>query len=75
MRYIRDRQFDASLLPILVIIVCILLIGVAAGVFALNRREQAVNLINVPDDYATIQEAINAAQPADIIEVRAGTYA
>jgi len=71
---ITNRQFNASLMPILVIIVCILLIGVAAGVFALSRRQQAVNLINVPEDYASIQEAINAAQPADIIQVRAGTY-
>ncbi len=69
-----DRPINRSLWTIAAIIVCIILVGVAAGVFALTRREQAVNLITVPDDYATIQEAIHAAEPADIIQVRAGTY-
>ncbi|HLO17994.1 MAG TPA: IPT/TIG domain-containing protein [Anaerolineales bacterium] len=69
-----DRPINRSLWTIAAIIVCIILVGVAAGVLALNRREQAVTLIKVPDDYATIQEAINAAEPADIIQVRAGTY-
>jgi hypothetical protein len=41
---------------------------------ALNRRDQAITLLRVPDDYPTIQAAINAAQPADIIQVRAGIY-
>jgi len=69
-----DRPINRSLWTIAAIIVCIILIGVAAGVLALNRREQAVTLLRVPDDYPTIQAAINAAQPADIIQVRAGTY-
>ncbi len=69
-----DRPINRSLWTIAAIIICIILIGVAAGVIALNRRDQAVTLIRVPEDYATIQEAINAAQPADIIQVRAGTY-
>ena len=69
-----DRPINRSLWTIAAIIICIVLIGVAAGVLAINRREQAVTLIRVPDDYATIQEAINAAQAADIIQVRPGTY-
>jgi hypothetical protein len=69
-----DRPINRSLWGIVLIIICIILLGVAAGVWALTRREQAVNILRVPQDYATIQEAITAAQPADIIQVQAGTY-
>jgi len=69
-----DRPINRSLWTIAAIIICIILVGVAAGVLALNRREQAVNLIKVPGNYATIQQAINAAEPADIIQVQAGLY-
>jgi hypothetical protein len=69
-----DRPINRNLWAIVAIIVCIVLVGVAAGVLALNRRDQAITLLRVPDDYPTIQAAINAAQPADIIQVRPGTY-
>src|SRR6266540_4321828 len=69
-----DRPINRGLWAIVAIVVCIILAGIAAGVLALNRREQAVTLIRVPEDYATIQAAINAADPADIIQVRTGTY-
>jgi hypothetical protein len=69
-----DRPINRNLWAVVAIIICIILIGVAAGVLALNRREQAVNLLRVPGDYPTIQAAISAAEPADIIQVTAGTY-
>jgi len=39
-----------------------------------NRNVFAANLIKVPDDYPTIQEAINAAAPGDTITVAEGYY-
>ena len=69
-----ERQFKASLLPIMIIIFCILIIGIVAGAFALNRRREAVTVLRVPQEYSTIQAAINAAEPADIVEVQTGTY-
>lgn len=69
-----DRPINRTMWTIAALIICVILVGVAAGVYALNRREQAVNLIRVPDDYPTIQAAVNAAQPSDIIQVRVGTY-
>src|SRR5688572_7065811 len=70
-----DRQFKASLLPIMVIIFCVLIVGIVAGAFALNRQRNAVNVLRVPEEYATIQAAITAAAAGDVIQVRAGTYA
>ena len=69
-----DRQFKASLLPIMVIIFCILIVGVVAGALALNRQRNAVNVLRVPEEYATIQAAISAAEAGDVVQVRAGTY-
>jgi hypothetical protein len=58
----------------MVIIFCILMIGVVAGALALNRQREAVTVLRVPEDYPTIQAAITAAETADIIQVRSGTY-
>ncbi|HUG34934.1 MAG TPA: hypothetical protein VMJ90_09205 [Anaerolineales bacterium] len=69
-----DRRFKASLLPIMVIVFCILVVGVVAGAFAINRQRQNLTVLRVPEEYPTIQAAISAAQPADIIQVQAGTY-
>lgn len=69
-----DRQFKASLLPIMVIVFCILMIGVIAGYFAIYRQRQSATVLRVPQDFPNIQAAISAAEPADVIQVRAGTY-
>lgn len=37
-------------------------------------KVKASSVLRVPDDYATIQEAVNAASPGDTIWVAAGTY-
>lgn len=69
-----ERPRSRSLWTIAAAAVCIILTGVVAGVWALNRDQQAINLLIVPDEYPTIQSAIEAAKPADIIQVRQGTY-
>jgi uncharacterized membrane protein len=45
-----DRPINRSLWAIVLIIICIILLGIAAGVWALNRREQAVTVLRVPQD-------------------------
>ena len=37
-------------------------------------KERAVRTVVVPDDYVTIQEAINHASVGDIVFVKHGTY-
>jgi len=54
----------------------IIIAALLTGMFVLAIHIQSVkaNTITVPDDYPTIQGAINAANPDDTIYVRAGTY-
>ncbi|TKJ32893.1 MAG: hypothetical protein CEE38_21980 [Planctomycetes bacterium B3_Pla] len=51
-----------------------LLAGILSILLLWNTTGEAAT-IYVPDDYATIQQAVNAANPGDQIIVRDGTYA
>lgn len=56
------------------------LIGLPEAIYALGmasglRTPQAITTINVPADVGTIQGAIDAASPGDVINVASGNYA
>jgi nitrous oxidase accessory protein len=52
----------------------LLLIGLMVSLFRVSLVKTASNTIIVPDDYSTIQEAINHADEGDTIFLSEGTY-
>lgn len=53
----------------------LILLGIAVCIAVfLTGNAYAANVIHVPADYATIQEAINAAHNGDLVLVAPGTY-
>lgn len=54
------------------IILILILMSILTLAFHIQPVKAAMKI--VPDDYRTIQEAINAANPRDAIQVRVGTY-
>jgi len=62
------KPFITSLIQILIIISVIIIITI------IGQVETLADTIYVPDDYATIQEAVDAASSGDTIIVRDGTY-
>jgi len=55
------------------IMLVLMLVGFVAFAFGVQRVQ--ADAIAVPDDYLTIQEAIDHANEEDTINVRNGTYA
>jgi parallel beta-helix repeat protein len=52
----------------------LLLLSMLTSTFTVQLVRSSPTTIVVPDDYSTIQSAINAASPGDTVYVRAGTY-
>jgi len=57
-----------------VALIAILVLSIFATITITTATASPDDVIYVPDDYATIQEAVNAASDRDTIIVRSGTY-
>lgn len=60
---------------VVALVVCLLAFSSVAVAKPLGESPANVNVLRVPDQYSTIQSALDAAQPDDMVHVAAGTYA
>lgn len=56
------------------LMLALLMIGMLTLAFNIQLAKSEPGMIIVPDDYSTIQEAINVANPGDTVFVENGTY-
>jgi hypothetical protein len=74
--YDRPRRFLNSHLGAVIVITIFIALIAVISVRAIQVLRQAATgaVIRVPADFPTIQAAIEAAKPGDIVQVSAGTY-
>ena len=58
----------------MVVLLIVALLATALALSLASQVEASPATIYVPDDYATIQAAVDTASPGDTIIVRGGTY-
>ena len=69
-----NRRFNPGLAAIVVSVMCILTMIVGVGAIAMQAAKPPLSRIRVPGDFTKIQEAVDAANPGDVIQVDPGIY-
>lgn len=70
----KNRKSTTNIVVALLISLFLLTFVVSAGAIALERVTEALAVLRVPAEYPTIQAAIDAAEPGDVIQVSPGKY-
>lgn len=70
----KERRMELTRKAVSGMMLTLLFIGMLTLTFDIQPAKSEPTTIIVPDDYPTIQAAINHANPRDTVYVRAGTY-